>query len=513
MGIDLVLARLVLGGELLGLLDGLVNVFLGQVGRSGDGNVLLLARAQILGGDIYDTVGVDVKGNLDLRYAAGCRSDAVELEAAEGLVISSHFPFALQYMHLNRGLAVGSGGEDLALLGGDGGISLDELGEHAAHGLNTQRQRGDIQQQQSLDVAAQHAALNGSAHCNALVGVNALKAFLAGDALYGFLYGGNSGGTAHQQHLADVAGLQTGVGHGLTHGSHGGFHQMGSQLIELCTGQGDVQVLGAVGVCGDIGQIDGGAGHAGQLDLGLFRSLLQTLHGGLVAGQVDALGLLEFCNQIIHDALIKIVAAQMGVAGGGQNLYHAVADVQNGHIEGAAAQVIDHDFLLGFLVHAIGQRRRGRLVDDPLDIQTGDLAGILGCLTLRVVEISGNGDDRLGDGAAQIGLCVRFQLLQNHGGDLLGGVLLVVNGDFIALAHVTLDGSHGALAVGDSLTLCHLTDHPFAGLGKCHDRRGRAVALCVGDDHRLAALHHCHAGIGCAKVDTDNLTHNVFLLL
>ena len=85
-------------------------------------------------------------------------------------------------MDLNGGLVVGGGGEDLALLGGDGGVALDELGEHAAHGLDAQGQGGDVQQQQALHVAGQHAALEGSAHGHALIGVDALEAFLAGDA-------------------------------------------------------------------------------------------------------------------------------------------------------------------------------------------------------------------------------------------------------------------------------------------------------------------------------------------
>ena len=84
------------------------------------------------------------------------------------------------------------------------------------------------------------------------------------------------------------------------------------------------------------------------------------------------------------DALIEVVAAQTGVAGGGQNFDDAVADLEDGHIERAAAEVVDHDLLLGFLIDAVGQRSSGRLVDDTLDIQTRDLAGVLGGLTLCV---------------------------------------------------------------------------------------------------------------------------------
>ena len=45
---------------------------------------------------------------------------------------------SLQHMHVDRGLPVGRSGEDLGLLGGDGGVALDEFGEDAAHGLNAQ---------------------------------------------------------------------------------------------------------------------------------------------------------------------------------------------------------------------------------------------------------------------------------------------------------------------------------------------------------------------------------------
>ena len=311
----------------------------------------------------------------------------------------------------------------------------------------------------------------------------------------------------------NVGSAEAGVGHGLTDGLHGALHQIGGQLVELCPGEGHVQVLGAGGVGGDIGQVNVGGSNAGQLDLGLLGSFLQTLHGDLVLRQIDALSLLEFGNQIVHDSLVEVVAAQMGVAGSGQNLDNAVADVQNGHIEGAAAQVVNHDLLLGFLVEAVSQSGCGRLVDDTLHVKTRDLTGVLRCLTLCVGEVSGDGDDGFGNALTQISLGVRLQLLQDHGADLLRGVALAVDGDVIIFTHVTLDGRHGAVSVGHGLTLCHLTDHTLAGLGKCNNRGGSTVAFGVGDDNRLAAFQNSNTGIGSTKVDTDNLRHNVFLLI
>ena len=72
--------------------------------------------------------------------------------------------------------------------------------------LDAQRQRGHVQQHDVLDVAAKHAGLDGRADGHALVGVDALVGLLAGDALHGFLHGGDTGGAAHEDDLVDVLG-------------------------------------------------------------------------------------------------------------------------------------------------------------------------------------------------------------------------------------------------------------------------------------------------------------------
>ena len=129
---------------------------------------------------------------------------------------------------------------------------------------------------------------------------------------------------------------------------------MGGELVELGPGEGQLQMLGPGGVGGDIGQVDGGGGDAGQLNLGLLGGLLQPLHSHLVAGQVDALGFLELGSHPVHDAFVKVITAQAVVAGGGQHFNNAVANFQHGHVESATAQVIHHDLLVRFLVHAVG---------------------------------------------------------------------------------------------------------------------------------------------------------------
>ena len=144
----------------------------------------------------------------------------------------------------------------------------------------------------------------------------------------------------------------------------------------------------------------------GQLDLGLLGGLLEALERLLVLGQVDALVLLELGQQPIDDALVEVVAAEVRVTVGGLDLEDAVAQLEDRDVERAAAQVVDGDLLVLLLVQAVGQGRRGGLVDDALDVEPGDAAGVLGRLALRVVEVGRDGDDRLGDLLARVRLGV-----------------------------------------------------------------------------------------------------------
>ena len=126
---------------------------------------------------------------------------------------------------------------------------------------------------------------------------------------------------------------------------------------------------------------------------------------------------------------VEVLAAEEGVAVGRLHLEHAVADLEDRNVEGAAAKVVDGDRLAVVLLEAIGERRRGRLVDDAQHFEAGDLAGVLGRLALRVVEVSGNGDHRLGDGLAEIGLGGFLHLLQDEGGDLRRAIILAAGLD------------------------------------------------------------------------------------
>ncbi len=185
----------------------------------------------------------------------------------------------------------------------------------------------------------------------------------------------------------------------------------------------------------------------------------------------------------------------MGVAVRGKHFDDTVADLDDGHIEGTAAQIVYHNFLFFFIVKTVSQSRRGRLVDDTLHVQTRNLARILGRLSLGIVKVRRNRDNGFRHLLAKVILRVRFQFLQNHCGNLLRGILFVRDRAAPVRTHISLDGSDGVIRVGNRLTLRRLAHKPLSVLRESHDGRCGSRALRIRDDSGFAALHNCHAAV------------------
>ncbi len=337
-------------------------------------------------------------------------------------------------------------------------------------------------------------------------------------------------------HLVDLARRHAGVLEGRLAGRDGALDQILDQSLELGARQLHGEVLGAGLIGRDEGQVDFGLLGRGKLDLGLFGGFLEALQGQLVFQQIDGVLLFELRREIFDDALVEVLAAEEGVAVRRLHLEHAVADLEDRNIEGAAAEVIDRDGLAFRLLQPVGERGRGRLVDDAQDFEAGDLAGVLGGLALGVVEIGRDRDDRLGHRLAEELLGGFLHLLQDEGGNLARAVFLAPGFDpgiavrrlddlvghhiDVLLGHriveappdQALDGEEGIVGIGDRLALGRLADEPLAVFGK-GDLRGRgAHSFRVLDDPRLGAFHDSHAGIGGAKVDADYFCHDSSLM-
>jgi hypothetical protein len=107
-----------------------------------------------------------------------------------------------------------------------------------------------------------------------------------------------------------------------------------------------------------------------KLFLGLFRLLLQPLQSHFVIAKIHSLLAFELIGEPVDNAHVKIFTTEKGIAIGGLDFKNTVADLENGNVKSAATEIENSDFLFALFVEPIGQGRGGRLVDNPLDVQT-----------------------------------------------------------------------------------------------------------------------------------------------
>src|SRR5579884_1820930 len=73
----------------------------------------------------------------------------------------------------------------------------------------------------------------------------------------------------------------------------------------------------------------------------------------------------------IDDDVDEIVAAEEVVAGGGAHLHDTLEQFEDRNVEGATAEIDYHDAAFLLLLQPVGERRRGRLVEQALDLEAG----------------------------------------------------------------------------------------------------------------------------------------------
>ena len=252
--------------------------------------------------------------------------------------------------------------------------------------------------------------MDGGTHGHHFVGVHTLGRLLAEVGFHRVLHGRDAGGATHEDDFVDVALVEAGGLQSAHARLDGALDEAVDQLLKLRTGQAAHQVLGHAVHRHDVRKVDLRAGGAGELDLRLLGSFLQALKGHGVLAEVESAVLaLEFVHEPLDDGLVKVVPAQVRVAVGGKHFEDAVAEFEDAHVVRATTQVKDHDFLVGGLfVQSVCQSCGCRLVDDAFHLKAGNFSGFLGGLTLAVVEVGGNGDDRTGDFLAEVLSAVRF---------------------------------------------------------------------------------------------------------
>ncbi|KAF4529500.1 hypothetical protein B566_EDAN017804 [Ephemera danica] len=446
--LDTLLEFLVLFSELLGVLDHLVDVLGGEpVLVVGDDDLLSVSCALVLGRHLEDAVGVNLESHLDLGHASGGGGNASQVELAQQVVVL----------------------EDLGLLGGDDGVARDQLRHHASHGFNAHRQRVHVQKHKITGVlfTGQHSSLDGSTVRHGLVRVDASRRLLAIEELLQLLDFGDAGGASDQDDLVDVLLVHVSILHHLLDRLHGraeqilqtcntwletvenlllelgpgeclgevitlkealdlNAHLVGRRETSLCLLHLSPQLLHSAVVLANVlallllVQLDEVvhdalvkvlASQVEALDLNahlvgrretslcLLHLSPQLLDGAVVLANVLALLLLVQLDEVVHDALVKVFASQVGVA------VDSVVDGEQRDVEGATTQVKHQHVLLALLVETVSDGGRSGLIDDSHHVETSDGAGVLGGLALSVVEVRRDGHNSVGhlDGAGILG--------------------------------------------------------------------------------------------------------------
>ena len=150
---------------------------------------------------------------------------------------------------------------------------------------------------------------------------------------------------------------------------------------------------------------------------------------------------LEAFNQPVDDLVVKIVTAKMRIAVCRKNLENAVAKFKDGNVKRTAAMVEDENlFVFVLLVKTVSQSCGRWFVDDAFNFESGNLAGIFCCLTLRIVEVCRHRDNGLRNFFAKILFSIVLDVLKNHCRNFLWSIFLAFNVYLVAFfAHVTLD--------------------------------------------------------------------------
>ncbi|ABE05525.1 hypothetical protein HMPREF1617_02092 [Escherichia coli 908675] len=507
-----------------------------QTRRSLDSDLLLFTAVFVFRGNVQDTVSIDIEGNFDLRHAARCRVDTIQVELTQRFVISRTFTFTLQHMDGYRRLVVFSGREHLAVLGRDSGVFRDQRGHHTAHGFDTQRQRGNVQQQYVFYVTSQNTTLNSSTDGYSFVRVNIFTRLFTKEFSNFLLNHWHTSLTTNEDNVVDIRYGQASVLQCNFQRLNGTVYQIFNQAFQFRTSHFDVHVFRTGRVCSDVRQVNVGLLSGRQFDFRFFCRFFQALHCQRIVAQVNALIFLEFFNQIVDQTTVEVFTTQVGITVGCQNFegFFAVnfVDFDNGNIESTTTQVINRDSTVAStFVQTVSQRSCGRFVDDTFYFQTSDTACVFGCLTLSIVKVCRYGNNSFSYRFTQVIFSGFLHFFQHFSRDLRRCHFLAFNFDpcvavissnnferhdgnitlyfFVleAAANQAFNRKQGVLRVRHCLTFSRLTNQSFTILGIGNDRRRGAIAFGVLQYTRSGAIHNRYTRVGSTQVDTNYFTH------
>src|ERR1700752_911661 len=102
-----------------------VHLFIRQLSRSGDSDLLLFAALLVFSRDGQDSVGVDVESDFDLRYASRSIPYSFTAEVAKRSIVTRKLALALKHVDIYRRLIVFGCRKDFRLAYRHRGVAFD----------------------------------------------------------------------------------------------------------------------------------------------------------------------------------------------------------------------------------------------------------------------------------------------------------------------------------------------------------------------------------------------------
>src|SRR6516165_3165778 len=372
-------------------------------------------------------------------------------------------PLALKDMHRNARLQIRRRRKDFGTLDRDWRVAGDQRGRDIAQGLDAERQRRHVNENDVPYLPSQHTRLNSGSLRHAFHRVDTRFCLLTDQLLKESAHARHARRTTDKDQPVDLAELQARIVEGLDDRLAAPLDDRTHEAFELGSRELVVEVGRRGGGRGEKWQVDSRGGGIGELDFRDLCSLAHPRQRTAIIANVNARLALKRAGEMLDKNAVHVGAAELGVAARRLDLEDPLAEFHDRDVQCPAAEVDDGNTqLLAELIELVGERGGGRLVDEPGRLEARYAARILGRAALVIVEVGRHRDDRLIDRLTKKRLGIALDLLQGQRGQLLRGELLANEADLVALAYQALEPGDRALRVDGLLPSRRLANNDFA---------------------------------------------------
>ena len=331
--LDLLHVLLVVLGILLRRRHHLLNLLLGKTALViRDSDLVRLAAALLHRRHIENTVRIHIIGDLNLRDTARHRRNTIQTKLAEQIVVARHRALTLKDEDVNRRLVIRIRRECLRLLRGDGRVALDERRHDTARRLNAEGQRRNVQQKELAGAVVLAVALREDVRLDRraigyrLIRIHTVVQLLATKIVAQKLADTRDArGAADHYNLVNLLLGHLGVAEEAVQRSQAALEEGVAQALKLRARERHLEILAVRqrihlnrGLCG-----------GGQVALGALAGRAEAAQGLGVVLQINLCLLLELADAVVHEDVVKVLAAEVSIPCSRLDLKDAAINCQN----------------------------------------------------------------------------------------------------------------------------------------------------------------------------------------